>query len=77
MKVKEWIDQNYDLLNCDLYIEALKDGSYNLKDMILETYLSKDYARRIFGDFELMKIGVGKSMNSDHITIKLLIWINL
>lgn len=75
MKLKDWIDQNNELLNCDLLVKILKSGSYNANDKICEMYLDKLYARKLFGELELKKIGVGNIEVSDHVTIKVLLWI--
>ena len=74
MTLKEWLDFNQPLLNCDLLVKMLKNGSYHNQDCICELYLGLDYAKKLFGSFELKKVSVGKIDGLDHTTIKVVIW---
>jgi len=67
MKLVDWINfhEENKLLNCDLIVTGIKQGSLETKDIILTTTLHLDRAKQLFGNYELMKVRTDKRLNSD------------
>ncbi len=77
MKLKNWIEYNKELMNCDLIVCALKSGSFKYSDKIFEAAMNIHHAKKIFGEHEIKRISVGEyPTSSDSYGLKVLIWID-
>ena len=77
MKLKEWIELNEDLHQGDLIVLALKSGSWKKDDQIFRVNLRQDYAKVLFGEYEIKRFRTGQYPNSEVYGTEVLIWINI
>ena len=76
MKLKEWIDFNKGIYNGDLVVKVLKQRSYKTDDILFHTVASLDTCSKLFGEYELDKIGLQNMPNSDVTRFGCLLWVN-
>lgn len=74
MKLKEWMDFNKPFIDWDLQIVLLKYGSYHKDNTLFEGIINWDIGERLFGDYEIKKVTIGKGAGTDFPYFRLFIW---